>query len=540
MKKQIISIIILVFIIKISNGQNWEWARHIGSNYPLYGERVNSLISDGTNYYAIGSFGGTLYLPGDTIYCNGENDMFIIKFDNNGNKIWINTFGGNYSQPDAFEDANGVFDPIHNCIYIAGTFINSVTFSSSVILNSAHINDADVFIAKMYLNGNFIWAKKGGSIGNDKANVFIEPNGDALLVGILNSSGNMDTVNLVSGGFFARYNNNGILKWTAHKFSGIETPRISFLGSDIIMAGTYNSNPAIIDTSTLIPIGSYDGYITRMDSTGKIKWIKKFGSHGLDGFSGICTNNLNNIYAVGFFNDTITLNGTTTLSNAGNDILITKFNQNGGLVWAKQTHANGSSQEANAVISDLNGNIYVTGIFEGSASFGNNNISTTDPFEMFIARYDSSGNCYGVMHFGQAGGSCIVQSNSSHVICSGAFVGTVNIGDTTFTSFGQQDIFIAKTDILSGIKQEKSTNNLLIIYANPTTGKRNITVPDDFLNEKNLTLSIFNTNGQLIQQKKLEMNDGKIKLNLEEEAKGIYNVTLSDGKKVYSGKIVFE
>lgn len=36
------------------------------------------------------------------------------------------------------------------------------------------------------------------------------------------------------------------------------------------------------------------------------------------------------------------------------------------------------------------------------------------------------------------------------------------------------------------------------------------------------------------------MNDGKIILNLEAEAKGTYNVTLSNRQKSYNGKIVFQ
>ena len=36
------------------------------------------------------------------------------------------------------------------------------------------------------------------------------------------------------------------------------------------------------------------------------------------------------------------------------------------------------------------------------------------------------------------------------------------------------------------------------------------------------------------------MEENKISINLEAEAKGIYNVTLSNGKKSYAGKIIFE
>ena len=43
-------------------------------------------------------------------------------------------------------------------------------------------------------------------------------------------------------------------------------------------------------------------------------------------------------------------------------------------------------------------------------------------------------------------------------------------------------------------------------------------MPDDFVNEKNLVLSIYDNKGKLIQQKTLEMNDGNIKLNLEQDA----------------------
>ena len=83
-------------------------------------------------------------------------------------------------------------------------------------------------------------------------------------------------------------------------------------------------------------------------------------------------------------------------------------------------------------------------------------------------------------------------------------------------------------------------NGNLIIYANPTTGKCNITIPEEFNNEKDLTLQIFDTKGNLIQQTHVEMIDNKIKLNIESEAKGIYNVVLTNGKKNYTGKIIFE
>ena len=102
-------------------------------------------------------------------------------------------------------------------------------------------------------------------------------------------------------------------------------------------------------------------------------------------------------------------------------------------------------------------------------------------------------------------------------------------------------IWKAKIDDIPvlGVK-ELFKNGTIFIYPNPVSGICNITVPDEFMHENNLTLSIFDNSGKMIQQKTLSMEEGKIKLDLEAEAKGIYNVTLTNGKKLYSGKIVFE
>ena len=149
----------------------------------------------------------------------------------------------------------------------------------------------------------------------------------------------------------------------------------------------------------------------------------------------------------------------------------------------------------------------------------------------------------GIRHFGTATATRLVADNNSNIIVGGQFLNTITIGTQSFTSSSTlyPDVFIAKADIITSIGgEDRIANNQLIIYANPNAGKCNISVPDDLLHEKNLTLSIYDNIGKLIQQKVLEMNDGKIKINLEAEAKGIYKVILSNNNKSYNGKIVFE
>ena len=114
------------------------------------------------------------------------------------------------------------------------------------------------------------------------------------------------------------------------------------------------------------------------------------------------------------------------------------------------------------------------------------------------------------------------------------------LGTKSFTSNGLEDFILAKCSAIAGIEEPKiNLLNQLLIYANPTTGKCTITIPEEFINEKYLTLQVFDSQGKLIQQAPVEKIDGKIKLNIESQARGTYTALLGNGTKSYIGKIIF-
>jgi len=80
----------------------------------------------------------------------------------------------------------------------------------------------------------------------------------------------------------------------------------------------------------------------------------------------------------------------------------------------------------------------------------------------------------------------------------------------------------------------------LVIYPNPTTGTCNIVIPEEFLYESSLTLSVYDASGVLVQQIELHNENEDFSFQLEQKAKGVYVVVLSNGKKNYKGKIVFK
>ncbi|HNP98705.1 MAG TPA: T9SS type A sorting domain-containing protein, partial [Bacteroidia bacterium] len=68
----------------------------------------------------------------------------------------------------------------------------------------------------------------------------------------------------------------------------------------------------------------------------------------------------------------------------------------------------------------------------------------------------------------------------------------------------------------------------------------NIQVPEEFRGEKSLTLKVYGQNGALLKLISIDPGNSHVDLTIENEAKGIYTAILSNGKKQFTGKIIFE
>ena len=109
----------------------------------------------------------------------------------------------------------------------------------------------------------------------------------------------------------------------------------------------------------------------KLDSSGNWLWAKKAGGNNTDYGYGIAIDSSGNCYVTGYFQSTATFGSINLASNGGSDIFVAKLDSSGNWLWAQKA-GGGSADQGYGISTDSSGNSYITGYFNGTATFGNN------------------------------------------------------------------------------------------------------------------------------------------------------------------------
>jgi hypothetical protein len=410
---RVIFIIYLLFTLaeNASAQQKWLWAKSLcgTGSHGIY----STVLDESGNLYTAGFFSKTIDFNPDAGTFNltskqFTNDIFISKYDADGNFIWAKSFGGTGN-----DGANNLQIDSQGNLYLIGHFddladLNPDKFKS---LNLKSKGEYDVFVMKLNNSGNLIWVKTFGGLGYD--------NGNSLA---LDNYGNL----YVTGTF----------------------------------DGTADFDPDTIKEYNLASKGKSDMYISKFDTIGNFIWAKAIGGKGYD-HGALTIGPSGSIYIYGAFEDTADFDPDLTntfilTSNGKNDMFISKLNKNGDFVWAKS--AGGSDYDVCGITFDRSGNIYVSGQFGKTVDFNMdigaiNNLTAIGGQEAFIAKYDSSANFIWIRQIGGTGyeANGVIVKPDGNIYVIGWFEKNVifNYGlprTIEFTSSGGINIFISKYD----------------------------------------------------------------------------------------------
>jgi hypothetical protein len=260
---------------------------------------------------------------------------------------------------------------------------------------------ADTLILQKYDNaGTLIWKQYASGQGGSWSvrSIATDAAGNSCITGQFFSTslkfGNTTITNSSNGQliFIARYTTAGSLQWVTPtgQFPSVYEPAISLdANGNSYVTGYFNGNFAAFGTSTLSNSGWNDMFITKLDNQGNIIWAKQGGGNMHDQGNACSVEASGNILVTGFFTNFAAFGPVNVFGSGALDVYVIKYDSNGNVLWGRS--AGGTLNDRGADICAENGKIYVAGDFTSAKpSFGNNLLVNCDtvqmPYEAFVAK----------------------------------------------------------------------------------------------------------------------------------------------------------
>ncbi|MRG90460.1 SBBP repeat-containing protein [Polyangium spumosum] len=209
---------------------------------------------------------------------------------------------------------------------------------------------------------------------------------------------------------------------------------------------------------TLTSAGGFDLLVAKYDPMGNVLWAKRYGNNLNQVGNGIAVDGSGNVYVTGSFQGTLSFGSGTHTSMGGDDLFVAKLTTEGVQVWVK-TLGNTVTQQGMDIAVDAAGAAYVTGQFSGNITFGGQQLMGVDGLDAILLKYSTTGGELWAKTFGGQGtqfGYEVSASGSNQVTFVGAFQNSVNFGGGTLTSAGDYDVAVVRLDSFGTHQWSKS------------------------------------------------------------------------------------
>jgi gliding motility-associated-like protein len=333
-------------------------------------------------------FGGTSASDPNT--CNktapsyGNDDFALFVLDDNGNKLWEQTYGG------AADDELYYVAKVPSGGYVLTGETDS---GPSGIKTSPSYGSGDVWLVRTDDNGNLLWEKTyGGSQYEDGQKVLPTPDG-GFLVGGRSISTYAGYNNGLEDYLVMKLDGNGNLLWSK-TYGGSANDELEDIlpmpDGNYLLSGYSNSSAGGTKTAPLI--GTSDNWIICIRPDGSQVWDKDYGTGGQDA-GGTLLALIDGNYLVTAFT-----NSGGGLFVGGGTGVIRKIDGQGNQLWVQYCSGQGIF---NMATQSTDGTIYV-----GGGSSGGIQGCKTSPLvgggvsDIWITIYDASGNKIGDLDYG--------------------------------------------------------------------------------------------------------------------------------------------
>jgi hypothetical protein len=294
------------------------------------------------------------------------------------------------------------------------------------------------------------WIKSfGGASFEGASAVGNLSDGAFIITGYYGGTSIFDGLSIESRGeadiFIAKIDADGAVEWLVDAGSiGADYPYdvATYVDGSSVITG-YMYGTSTFGDITITSPGGRSGYAAKLNADGSFAWATSLDEIG-QGVDSLVDGS--SIITGQYYNE----------SFFGQGAFIAKLNPDGSLGWTTTvssfgtvTSASGINYVGGQAIAAFNdGSSLITGSFNGTAAFGETTLSSAGDFDIFVAKVSADGTIEWATRAGGASYDGIVPSiallEDGSCIITGNFEGTASFGSTTLQSEGQRDTFIAK------------------------------------------------------------------------------------------------
>jgi len=244
----------------------------------------------------------------------GGEDVFVVKYDTTGTRLWTRMFGS-----PATDYATSVALDLTGNILVAG-------YTRGNIDGNGNAGIDDLYVVKLTPDGSTLWARQLGSSAMDQAwSVAGDVAGNVYVAGWTRGSLDGQTSHGGQDIVVVKYDRDGVKQWTQQLgtsaddwAAGITVDRN---GGVCVVGGTHGPLDGGSNTSAT------QLYVVKLDPAGTVRWVFQEGgqTNGYDLAETVTTDGLGNVFAAGITDGNLDGN-----INAGDyDAFVVKVQQDG-------------------------------------------------------------------------------------------------------------------------------------------------------------------------------------------------------------------